>query len=92
MLSENIGINHAQNQNSDGSDGSDGILHNINYPPKCYYCDEYFDSVGQEVYENHVITKHRSKPCYPAEADFEFYNIKPQGMHWEKPKVQGGSS
>jgi DNA replicative helicase MCM subunit Mcm2 (Cdc46/Mcm family) len=53
------------------------------YPPKCYYCDEYFDGMGKQAYENHVINKHPKKPCYPGLADIDLYRLTAQDMKWE---------
>jgi len=57
-------------------------LHN-DYPPKCYYCDEYFNGIGKEAYEKHVLEKHPKKLCYPNLASIQRDNIKPQGTDWE---------
>ncbi|HEX7179653.1 MAG TPA: hypothetical protein VF220_08005, partial [Nitrososphaeraceae archaeon] len=53
------------------------------YPPKCYYCNEYFDGIGKEGYEKHVLNKHPEKPCYPGLADIEKHSLVAKGMWWE---------
>lgn len=65
----------------DESHGSHGSLEE--YPSTCYYCDEYFDGKGKEVYEKHVIIKHPKMPCYPGLPDIELYSLTPKGMKWE---------
>lgn len=53
------------------------------YPPDCYYCDEVFNGIGKEGYEEHVRSKHPRKPCYPGSPDLELYKLEPKGMWWE---------
>jgi hypothetical protein len=53
------------------------------YPPKCYYCDEYFEGIGKQAYEKHVTTKHKGRLCYPNKASIEKDNLESQGMDWE---------
>jgi hypothetical protein len=53
------------------------------HPPKCYYCDVYFNELGKQAYEKHVINKHPKKQCYPGLAEIEKYRLDPQGMSWE---------
>jgi hypothetical protein len=65
-------------------DGSvESVESAIQYPPNCYYCDEEFNGIGKQGYEDHVGSKHPRKPCYPGLADLELYKIKPKGMWWE---------
>jgi len=63
------------------TDGTDGTVEQ--YPPTCYYCNEQFNGTGKEGYENHVLKKHPKRPCYPGQADINFYGLSPQGMDWE---------
>ena len=53
------------------------------YPSDCYYCDQVFNGIGKQGYEDHVRSKHPKKPCYPGLPDLELYQIKPKGMWWE---------
>jgi hypothetical protein len=59
-------------------------VQNDEYPPSCYYCNEYFDGIGKQFYEKHVLNRHPKKPCYPGPADIELYSLTPKGMNWEK--------
>jgi hypothetical protein len=54
------------------------------YPPSCYYCNEYVAGIGKQSYEKQVLKNHRGKLCYPNLPYLEKYDIEPQGMHWEK--------
>ena len=58
------------------------------FPPRCYYYNENdFGSV--DGYERHVtmyvvITRHPNLPGRLGPADIELYNLKRQGMSWER--------
>ena len=51
--------------------------------PKCYcYNENDFGTV--DGYERHVITRHPNLPGRLGPADIELYNLKRQGMSWER--------
>jgi len=57
--------------------------HNPDYPPTCYYCNEYFVGISKKGYEKHVLSRHPKMPCYPGLPDIEKHSLVANGMWWE---------
>jgi hypothetical protein len=55
---------------------------NHDYDFDCYYCDDCKTS-NKDVYEQHIITKHPGKLCYPGKADLEKLAITLKDKSWE---------
>ena len=52
----------------------------------CWYNDNcYFKTNNKQEYEDHCSKYHPGTPCYPGEADLNFYDWKAQDKDWEKP-------
>jgi DNA replicative helicase MCM subunit Mcm2 (Cdc46/Mcm family) len=66
---------------SDVSDINNSGINKTNYF-ECYYCDDYQTNIQYE-YEQHIISKHPAKPCYPGKDDLEKLAILPKGKSWE---------
>jgi MoxR-like ATPase len=74
----------ADNTSPSIDESPESKVQNDEYPPSCYYCNEYFDGIGKQCYEKHVLNRHPKKPCYPGLADIELYSLTQKGMNWEK--------
>lgn len=73
----------SQNKRSDRSDRSDRNTNpNQEYPPNCYRCE--FKPETKQEYDDHCSNKHRGYSGYPNNASMEKYDLKHQGMDWEK--------
>jgi replicative DNA helicase Mcm len=54
------------------------------YPQKCYYCEQVFNGIGKEGYEEHMKNEHPDEPPYPGLSYLEERRIKPQDIQSER--------
>jgi hypothetical protein len=81
--SDNIAPENSNPQPTNASSASHASSDiNSEYPPKCCRCE--YQPSNKQGYDSHCQHEHANLPAYPNKPSIDAYDLKSQGMSWEK--------